>query len=141
MASKKVYVDHLSQVNLFQHFNKKQLERVAAAGDHITVPAGKVLFHQDQSGSDAFIVLTGDVQIERNGKKVALLGPGQLIGELSLLDQGVRTATVTCATDCDILVLSRPRFMALIDDLPALQRPLLASLAQRLRDLDRHAFD
>ena len=140
MASKKVYVDHLSQVDLFQNFSRKHLERVAAAGDHTELQAGKVLFRQDQSGSEAFIILSGEVTIERNGKNVATLGAGQLIGELSLLDQGPRTATATCATDCEVLVISRPRFIALIDDLPELQRPLFASLAGRLRNLDRTAF-
>jgi CRP/FNR family transcriptional regulator, cyclic AMP receptor protein len=140
MASKKVYVDHLSKVEMFQHFSRKHLERVASSGDHITVPAGKILFQQDQTGSDAYIVLSGEVTISRNGKAVATLGEGQLLGELSLLDQGPRTATATCATECDVLVISRPRFMALVDDVPELQRPLFASLANRLRNLDRTAF-
>jgi CRP-like cAMP-binding protein len=140
MASKKMYVDHLAKVEMFQHFSRKHLERIASAGDQVTLPAGTKLFQQDQSGSDAYIVLTGDVTISRNGKTVVTLGPGQLLGELSLLDQGPRTASATCATECEVLVISRPRFLALVDDLPELQRPLFASLANRLRNLDRTAF-
>jgi len=140
MWSNRVYVDHLRNVALFKDFSRKDLETVAKAGEHVSVKAGKTLIEQDASGFDAYVVLDGTVQLKRNGRSVAKLGPGAIIGELSLLDHGPRTATATCATDCEILVLSRGSFLGAIDRVPQLRQKLLASLAGRVRDLDKRSI-
>src|SRR6185295_16958021 len=121
MASKKSYVDHLRNIPLFQGCSQKDLEKIAKAGDEVSMPAGSVI-------------------VKRNGKKVASLGPGTIVGELSLLDHGPRTATVTCETDCVFLLLSQRHFMAVLDDVPSMAHKLLASLAGRIRDLDRQYY-
>jgi CRP-like cAMP-binding protein len=59
------------------------------------------------------------------------------VGELSLLDHGPRTATVTCETECRIFVISQRHFLGVLDDVPTISHKLLASLASRIRDLDR----
>jgi len=137
MWSNRVYVDHLRSVAMFKDFSRKDLEAIAVAGQHLSVKEGRTLVEQDASGYDAYVVLSGTVRLKRNGRKVADVGPGAIIGELSLLDHGPRTATATCATDCDILVLSRGSFLGTLDRVPALRNKLLASLAGRVRDLDR----
>jgi len=71
---------------------------------------------------------------------VARLGPGAVVGELSLLDHGPRTAAATCATDCTLLVIESRRFLGVIDSVPAISHKLLATLASRIRDLDRRYF-
>ena len=78
--------------------------------------------------------------MRRNGKKVATLGPGAVIGELSLLDHGPRTATVSADTDCTMLVISQRQFLGVIDAIPALAHKLLATLAGRIRELDRQYY-
>ena len=140
MASKKAYLDHLRNINMFQSFSQKDLEKIAKAGDEVSMPAGSLIVDQGQMGREAFVVLEGSVAVKRNGKKVATLGPGSIVGELSLLDHGPRTATATCETDCTLLVLSQRTFLAVVDDVPALSHKLLASLAGRIRDLDRQSF-
>ena len=140
MASKKAYLDHLRNVPMFQSFAQKDLEKIAKAGDEVSMPAGSLIVDQGQTGREAFVVLDGTVAVKRNGKKVASLGPGSIVGELSLLDHGPRTATATCETDCMLLVLSQRTFLAVVDDVPALSHKLLASLASRIRDLDRQSF-
>ena len=69
--------------------------------------AGSLLVDQGQTGREAFVVLDGTVTVKRNGRKVATLGPGAIVGELSLLDHGPRTATVVCETDCSLFVISQ----------------------------------
>jgi CRP-like cAMP-binding protein len=140
MASKKAYLEHLRNVSLFQSCSQKDLEKIAKAGDEVSMPAGSLIVDQGQTGREAFVVLEGTVTVKRNGKKVASLGPGTVVGELSLLDHGPRTATVICETDCTLLLLSQRHFMAVVDDVPALSHKLLASLAGRIRDLDRQYF-
>jgi CRP-like cAMP-binding protein len=78
--------------------------------------------------------------VKRNGKKVATLGAGSVVGELSLLDHGPRTATVVAETECTMLVISQRQFLAVIDAIPAISHKLLATLAGRIRELDRQYF-
>ena len=140
MASKKAYLEHLRNIPMFQSFSQKDLEKIAKAGDEVSMPAGSLIVDQGQMGREAFVVLEGSVAVKRNGKKVASLGPGSIVGELSLLDHGPRTATATCETDCTLLVLSQRTFLGVVDDVPALSHKLLASLAGRIRELDRQSF-
>ena len=140
MASKKSYVEHLRNVSLFASCSQKDLERIAKASDEVKMPAGTLIVDQGQTGREAFIVLAGSVIVKRNGKKVASVGPGTVVGELSLLDHGPRTATVICETDCTLLLLSQRHFLGVLDDVPALSHKMLAILAGRIRDLDRQYY-
>ncbi len=139
MASKRVRVDHLRNVPLFRDLPRKDLEKLAMHSDVVDVPAGRVLMHQGQPGSEAFVVLGGVVVVRRNGRKVTELGPGAIVGELALLDQGPRTATVETSTDCTLLVLTSGALLGAIDEIPGLSHKLFSSLASRLRELDRRA--
>lgn len=137
MFSKKAYVDNLRKVALFNGCTNKELDRIARSGDEVQMDAGTMLTDQGQTGREAFVVLDGTVGVKRNGRKVASLGPGAIVGELSLLDHGPRTATVTCDTDCSVFVISQRHFLAVLDDVPTISHKLLASLASRIRELDR----
>src|SRR3954452_13285162 len=137
MASKKAYVDHLRSVPLFASCTRKELELIARSGDEITMTAGTMLVDQGQTGHEAFVVVDGKVAVKRNGRKVATLGQGAIVGELSLLDHGPRTARAECETDCTLFVMSQRHFLAVVDEVPPLSHKLLAALAGRIRDLDR----
>lgn len=78
--------------------------------------------------------------MKRNGRKIATLEPGAIVGELSLLDHGPRTATVICETDCTLFVIDQRHFLAVLDDVPTLAHKMLSSLAGRIRELDRAYF-
>ena len=140
MASKKAYIEHLRNVPLFQGCSNRDLETIAKAGDEVRMPAGSLILDQGQTGREAFVVLDGTVVAKRNGKKIANLGRGAVVGELSLLDHGPRTATVICETDCELLLLDQRNFMGVLDEVPALAHKLLATLAGRIRDLDRQYY-
>jgi CRP/FNR family transcriptional regulator, cyclic AMP receptor protein len=140
MASKKAYTEHLRTVLLFSGCSQKELEKIAKAGDEVSMPAGSLIVDQGQTGREAFVILSGTVTVKRNGKKISTLGPGNIVGELSLLDHGPRTATVVCETDATFLLIDQRRFLGVVDDVPALAHKLLSSLATRIRDLDRQYF-
>ncbi len=137
MASKQNHLDALREVPLFSGCSNKELEKVAKASDEIRMTAGTLIVDQGQTGREAFIVVEGEVEVKRNGRRVASLGPGAIVGELSLLDHGPRTATATCETDCTLLVIDSRRFTGVLDSVPAISHKLLATLATRIRDLDR----
>jgi CRP/FNR family cyclic AMP-dependent transcriptional regulator len=140
MASKKQHLESLQNVALFSACSKRELEKVARASDEITMTAGTMIMDQGQTGREAFVVIEGDVVVKRNGRKVATLGPGNVVGEMSLLDKGPRTATVVCETDCTLLVIDQRRFLGVMDSIPAISHKLMASLAGRLRELDRQYY-
>jgi CRP/FNR family transcriptional regulator, cyclic AMP receptor protein len=140
MASKQIKVQHLAGVSLFEGCSKKELEKVASAGDEILMTAGSVIVDQGQTGREAFVVLSGKVEVKRSNRKIADLGPGAVVGELSLLDHGPRTATVTCVTDCELLVIDQRHFMAVLQEVPTIAVKLLATIAGRIRDLDKKYY-
>lgn len=140
MASKKQHLESLRNVTLFSSCSTKDLEKIAKAGDEITLPAGSLVVDQGQTGREAYVIIKGSATVRRNGKKVATLGAGSVVGELSLLDHGPRTASVVADTDLEVLVISQRQFLAVIDAIPALAHKLLATLALRIRELDRQYF-
>lgn len=140
MASKQNHLDALREVPLFSACSNKELDKVAKASDEIRMTAGTLIVDQGQTGREAFIIVEGEVEVKRNGRRVASLGPGAIVGELSLLDHGPRTATATCETDCTLLVIDSRRFTGVLDSVPAISHKLLATLATRIRDLDRAYF-
>ena len=140
MASKRAYLDHLRNVPLFSSCSTKELQTIAKATDELTVPAGHVLTDQGQMGREAFVIVDGSATVKRNGKKVATLGPGAVVGELSLLDHGPRTATVTTDSETTVLVIEQRHFLGVLESVPALARKLLATLAARVREFDRQYY-
>ena len=110
-------------------------DKGAAAADGMT--EGTMLVDQGDMGREAFIILKGDVTIKRNNRKIATLSDGDVVGELSLLDHGPRTATAVCATDCTLLVIDQRRFLNVLDDVPSIAHKLMGALASRIRIMDR----
>ena len=125
---------------MFEGCTARELDLIARAGTDIVMTAGTTIIDQGQTGREAFIVLDGTVSVRRNGRRVAELGPGAMIGELSLLDHGPRTATVTCDTDCELFVLDQRHFMGVLHDTPQLAARLLAHLARMVREMDRRSY-
>lgn len=137
MTSTRQRLSALRSVPLFHACTNKELDHIVRASDEITMTAGTLLVDQGQTSREAFVVIRGEVVIKRNHRKVATVGPGGVIGELSLLDHGPRTATAVCASDCTLLVIDQRRFLSAIDADPTISHKLLAGLAARVRDVDR----
>jgi CRP/FNR family cyclic AMP-dependent transcriptional regulator len=140
MVGKKQHLEHLRNVSLFSACTERDLAKIAKAGDEVMVPAGYVMADQGQTGREAYVILEGSATVRRNGKKVATAGPGTLVGELSLLDHGPRTATVMADTECNVLVLDQRHFAGLISEVPAIANKIMTVLAGRIRDLDRKYY-
>lgn len=140
MASKKFQLESLKNVPLFNACSKKELETVAKAADEITMTKGSLIVDQGQTGREAFVILSGEVTIKRSGRKVATLGAGDVVGELSLLDHGPRSASAICATDCTLLVIDQRRFVSVLNDVPSIAYKLMGVLASRIRQMDRTVF-
>jgi len=134
------YLDYLSQVSLFSACSKKELKAIAKAADELVIDEERELVSQDDVGKEAFIIVEGTAVVSRNGRRVATLGPGEHFGELSLLDGGPRTATVTAETPMRLLVLGQREFHWLLDEVPGLAVKIMRSMAGRIRDLDQKIY-
>jgi CRP/FNR family transcriptional regulator, cyclic AMP receptor protein len=132
-------IDHLSRVRLFSALNKKELGLISRVSDEVQVPGGKVLCREGEMGHEFFLIMDGEAQVESGGHEVAMLGPGQYFGELSLLTRAPRNASVTAKTDMEVLVLGQREFSAILEEVPALSHKLLGVMAERLREADSQA--
>ena len=140
MAKSDAYLDNLGNVRLFSSCTKKELQTIIKASDELSIKAGTVLVDQGAAGTQSFVILEGSATVKRNGRKIAVLGTGATVGEMSLLDRGPRTATVVADTDMRVLVIGQREFSALLAEVPSIALKLLATLAGRVRDLDRANF-
>ena len=140
MASKAAQLAHLKSVPMFAGCSKRELQAIQKAGDEVTMTEGTLIVDQGQMGREAFVVIDGEVTVRRGGRKVVSLGPGAVVGELSLLDHGPRTASVVCDTDCTLFVLDQRHFQKVIENNPSIAMKLLGTLAGHIRELDRKSF-
>jgi CRP/FNR family transcriptional regulator, cyclic AMP receptor protein len=129
-------IDRLAQVPLFSACTQKELRELAKITTDSSVNAGQVLCSENETGNECYIVIDGQAAVTIGGQHVATIEPGGFFGEMALLDGGPRIATVTAASDMDLLVLSRREFLELIDQVPSVTRRLLEGLGARLRDAD-----
>jgi len=126
----------LAQVPLFAGVGPEGLEEIAGIAREKDVPAGTVLTHEGRHEGYFFVVISGTIRIERGGRTINTMGPGDFLGEIALLDGGPRTATATAETPCRLLSLMPEQFHQLLDDLPTVQTAVLQSVAQHLRKVD-----
>jgi CRP-like cAMP-binding protein len=130
-------VELLRDVPIFSACTGRELKRIASLVDEIEVPEGKVLMRQGRPGSECFVIAEGTARASMRGRKSVRLGPGSFIGEMSLLDGGSRSATVTAESPMRVLVVGARDFSVLIDDVPQVARRIMKALAVRLRDAER----
>ena len=135
--SKDAKIELLRGVPLFSACSKRELSRIASLADEIEVPKGRVLTREGDRGSECFVVVDGRATVTLGDRaRVARLGPGACFGEMSLLDQRPRSATVEAQTDMLLLVLDSRSFSSLIDEVPSVARKVLVAMAGRLRDAE-----
>jgi CRP/FNR family cyclic AMP-dependent transcriptional regulator len=130
----------LAGVPLFANLSQKDLNQVAGAADEVDFSAGKYLGRQGETGQEAFVVTAGSLDIRRNGRKVAMLGPGAVVGEMALIDGAPRSADIVAHSDGSALVMHRKDFGGLLDGSAAFQRKILLAVTQRLREADRRLY-
>ena len=127
----------LKTVPLFSGLSKRQLELIAGEGHERRVLHGRVIARQGSLGSEFFVIVEGRARVERDGRLIARLRTGDCFGEMSLIDGGLRSASVTAESDIAVLlVVSGSKFRGLIQDVPGLSLKLLTTLCKRLRSAD-----
>jgi CRP-like cAMP-binding protein len=134
-------VERLRKVPLFSGCSDKQLQFIATRVEEVDVPAGKVLTRQGQSGGEFFIILSGGAEVSVDGSVVNTMGGGDHFGEIALLDNGPRSATVTAKTPMRVLLLSPRQFQDVLHQDAEIAVTLLHSVTKRLRNAARLPHD
>jgi len=124
--------ERLAEIPLFTGLSKKELAAVSGLATRLDLVAGKELTKQGETGNEFVIILDGEVDVVIDGNVVATRGPGDYFGEIALLSERPRTATVVAKTPVSIEVIGRREFRALVDDQPAIEAQLRAVMAERL---------
>lgn len=128
--------DILKGVPLFDCLTARERASVIAAGKEVRYPAGKAIVEEGAAGMGFHLILEGEAKVSVKGRTRAKIGPGAYFGEISLLDRGPRTATVTAETPVTTLSLVSWNFLPLIDEHPSIAKKLLVELCARLRTLE-----
>jgi len=128
----------LDEMPLFEGLSPEQMSHVQSLLRRKQVPAGALLMMAEEPGEVAYLILKGTVKIftdQTDGTSVVLglRGPGEIIGEMSLVDQHSRSASVVAQEECTLLWWDRASFEACLRTMPALSYNLLRMVARRLR--------
>ena len=140
MARARKQIEFLATVPLFSALTDDELTAVVRAAEELDVPGGEELVTEGRVGRDFFLILDGEAVVRRDRRKVATLGPGNWFGELSLIDNEPRSATVVAVTDMKLLVLGQAEFGGLLETVPSMAAKLLRGIALRLRQADARAL-
>lgn len=122
----------LERVPLFEGLRKRQLRRIASVADELELPAGRVLTSEGERGREFVVLVDGSADVQRGGRRINVLRGGDFLGEIALVSDRLRTATVTTTTPVRILLLTARDFRALMRELPALRTKVLATATARL---------
>jgi CRP-like cAMP-binding protein len=98
--------------------------------------AGDVIFAEGDKGDVMYVVLTGEVAIERGGRVMETLGGGGVFGEMALIDGSPRSATVRAKTECEVAPINEKTFLFLVHETPFFAIAVMRTLADRLRRMD-----
>ncbi len=131
-------IEALGRVPLFSHLSKHDLEFVGSRTDEVDVPAGKRLITQGTPGDTFYVLLDGEAEVVIDGKQRRTMKTGDFFGEISMLDRGLGTATITTTRPSRLFVMSHAQFRDAIKANDELLIKVLAAMGERLR-ADMHA--
>jgi CRP/FNR family cyclic AMP-dependent transcriptional regulator len=122
----------ISRIPLFEACSQAELARIATITTQLDVPDGEVLIREGETGDLFFVLVKGSAEVRKGKRRVATLGPGDFAGELALLSDIPRTATVSTTSPVTALRATRKGFSALLETSPKIQQKVLRALADRL---------
>jgi CRP/FNR family transcriptional regulator len=126
-------VDLLRQVPLFEGMTDHAVEAVADLVHDVEFAEGDALTREGQPGDTFYVVVEGRLRVSRDGTLLTEQGPGDFLGEISLIDGRPRTATAIALSPVKTLALERPAFAALMEGHPAVRHSILMALTDRIR--------
>ena len=136
MLGRDAKIDLLKQVPLFADASRRELREISLVADEMVVPAGTVLTREGASGQELVIIVEGAAEVTKRGRKINSVGSGDFVGEIAILTDQPRTASVKTTQPTHALVLTRRDFRTLMNRVPSIQMKVLEALARRLPPAD-----
>ena len=130
---KGVHEQLIQSVPLFSRCTRRELSALATEADELTLPEGKELTRQGERGREFMVIVEGSANVSKNGRSVNKLGAGDFIGEIALIADVPRTATVKTTSETTVLVLTDRAFKRVAEKIPTVHASLLAALSERLQ--------
>jgi CRP/FNR family cyclic AMP-dependent transcriptional regulator len=132
MLRKDAKIELLKRVPLFERCSKSELQRIARLADEVNLPEGRELMREGERGQEFVVLVEGRAEVRRKGRRVRELSAGDFLGEIALVADVPRTATVKTLTPVDILLMTARDFRTLMREVPSLQPKVMYALAMRL---------
>ncbi len=134
LVTKKEKLEKLGSVPLFHGLSQKDLEKILDRMKETFHVAGENVIDEGRAGIGFHLILEGEAHVIRHSRIAARLGPGEFFGEMALVDDGPRSATVLAATDLTTVVLSKWEFRPLLKDHPEMAWKMIEHLVARVRE-------
>lgn len=128
--------DVIARVPLFSDLERRELERVADSFKERKLSAGETLTTEGSSGAGFFVIGEGTVTVSVHGDDRGTLGPGDYFGEIALIDEGARTATIVAESDVTVYGMTFWEFRPIVESDARIAWKLLQALARKLRAAD-----
>jgi CRP/FNR family cyclic AMP-dependent transcriptional regulator len=125
-------VELIKGVPLFSKLKKKELEEVAHIADELDLPKGKVMAEEGDRGREFFVLLEGEADVTKGDTSINTMREGDFFGEIALVTEMPRTASVTATTEVRVLVITERDFRALLKHSPEVGRGVAEALAERI---------
>ena len=110
---------------------------LAKAGSPLSFASGEVIFRAGDPGDNMYVVRSGEVEIELNGKVIETVASGGFFGEMALIDGSPRVATCRAKTNCEVAAINEKNFVILVDEMPYFALFVMRTLVSRLRLMDQ----
>jgi CRP/FNR family cyclic AMP-dependent transcriptional regulator len=123
--------DRLGTIPLFEGLSSREREQVARWADEVDVPAGKHLLDQGRFAYEFFVIEDGTAEVRQDRHPIATLGPGDVVGEIGLLEGALRSATIETLTPVRAIVMDATSFASMMDVLPKVADRIRAIARQR----------
>src|SRR5689334_25313192 len=111
--------ERLEKLNRLESLSNADLKKVIAAGRHVHLPADWALIQEKTPADKAYVIVDGEVSVRKHGEEIARLGPGDVIGEIPIVNHKLRTASVVNLTPLEVVHVTRESLEQLIEDVPA----------------------
>ncbi len=134
MLGRDAKIDLLKGVPLFADASRRELREISMVADEVVLPTGSTLAREGASGHELVVIVEGAADVTRRGRKINTVADGDFVGEIALVTDRPRTATVTTTQPTHALVVTRRDFRTLMKRVPSIQLKVLDALAQRLLD-------
>jgi CRP/FNR family transcriptional regulator len=134
VVTKKERMERLSGVRLFSDLSGRDLREIVDASSIVHYDEGETIIAEGEKGVGFQLILEGEARVVRGGRTMARLGPDDFFGEMALIDEGPRTATVVAATPMTAIAIASWDFRPLVRSRPGMAWGLLVHLTGRLRD-------